>query len=147
MCPLVRARSPCCVASPSVGDLHAQLVKRGVVAPLLSVVVPVKNEEQGILPFVERVGAILEEVAAGEGWEILFVDDGSTDATLAAIVAANQRDAACPRPLALAQFRQGSRAQRRARSCPRRRGDPDGRRHAGPARGAAGDGRQVARGL
>ena len=36
---------------------------------------------------------ILDGVAAGEGWEILFVDDGSTDATLAAIVAANQRDA------------------------------------------------------
>jgi len=85
-------KKPVLVASPSVGDLHAQLVKRGVVAPLLSVVVPVKNEEQGILPFVERVGAVLEQVSNGEGWEILFVDDGSTDATLAAIVAANQRD-------------------------------------------------------
>jgi len=85
-------KKPVLVAAPSVGDLHAQLIKRGVVAPLLSVVVPVKNEEEGVLPFVERVGAILEEVTAGEGWEILFVDDGSTDATLAAIVAANQRD-------------------------------------------------------
>ena len=82
---------------PSVGDLHAQLVKRGMVAPLLSVVVPVKNEEQAILPFVERVGAILDDVADGEGWEILFVDDGSTDATLAAIIAANQRDRASAR--------------------------------------------------
>jgi polyisoprenyl-phosphate glycosyltransferase len=85
-------KKPVLVAPPSVGDLHAQLVKRGMVAPLLSVVVPVKNEEQGILPFVERVGAILEEISNGEGWEILFVDDGSTDTTLAAIVAANQRD-------------------------------------------------------
>lgn len=85
-------KKPVLVASPLVGDLNAQLVKRGVVAPLLSVVVPVKNEEHGILPFVERVGSILEDVSNGEGWEILFVDDGSTDATLAAIVAANQRD-------------------------------------------------------
>ena len=85
-------KKPVLVASPLVGDLNAQLVKRGVVAPLLSVVVPVKNEEHGILPFVERVGSILEEVSNGEGWEILFVDDGSTDSTLAAIVAANQRD-------------------------------------------------------
>jgi glycosyltransferase involved in cell wall biosynthesis len=77
---------------PSVGDLRAQLVKRGMVAPLLSVVVPVKNEEQAVVPFVERVGAVLDGIAAHEGWEILFVDDGSTDATLAAIVAANQRD-------------------------------------------------------
>ena len=85
-------KKPVLVAPPSVGDLQASLVKRGVVAPLLSVVVPVKNEEQSIVPFVERVGAILEDVSNGRGWEILFVDDGSTDATLAAIVAANQRD-------------------------------------------------------
>jgi polyisoprenyl-phosphate glycosyltransferase len=78
--------------SPAMGDLHAQLVKRGMVAPLLSVIVPVKNEEMAILPFVERVGAILEETSNGAGWEILFVDDGSTDATLAAIVAANLED-------------------------------------------------------
>ena len=85
-------KKPVIASPPSVGDLRAQLVKRGMVAPLLSVVVPVKNEEQGIMPFVERVGAILDGIAAGEGWEILFVDDGSTDATLATIVAANQRD-------------------------------------------------------
>ena len=78
---------------PSVADLRAQLVKRGMVAPTLSVVVPVKNEEDGILPFIERVSAILDNVAADGGWEILFVDDGSTDATLAAIVAANLSDA------------------------------------------------------
>lgn len=77
---------------PPLGDLKSRLVKRGLVAPLLSVVVPVKNEEQGILPFVERVGAILETVTDGEGWEILFIDDGSTDATIGAIAAANQRD-------------------------------------------------------
>src|SRR5690349_15839154 len=75
-----------------MGDLHAQLVKRGMVAPLLSVIVPVKNEEEAILPFVERVSAILETIAASAGWEILFVDDGSTDSTLAAIVAAHGRD-------------------------------------------------------
>ncbi|HVM23401.1 MAG TPA: glycosyltransferase family 2 protein [Sphingomicrobium sp.] len=77
---------------PALADLRAQLVKRGMVAPLLSVVVPVKNEEQSVLPFVERVSAVLEQVAGQEGWEILFVDDGSTDNTLAAIVAAHQGD-------------------------------------------------------
>jgi glycosyltransferase involved in cell wall biosynthesis len=79
-------------APPTVGDLRAELVKRGMVAPLLSVVVPVKNEEDAIFPFVERVGGILETIACEQGWEILFVDDGSNDSTLAAIVAANQRD-------------------------------------------------------
>ena len=95
-------KKPVLVATSSVRDLRSQLVKRGLVAPLLSIVVPVKNEEQGILPFVERVGAILETVAAEGSWEILFVDDGSTDATLAAIVAANQRD---PRVRALSLSR------------------------------------------
>jgi glycosyltransferase involved in cell wall biosynthesis len=80
------------MSPPSVGDLRARLVKRGMVAPLLSVVAPVKDEEDGILPFVERVGAILDGIAEDSGWEILFVDDGSSDATLAAIVAANLAD-------------------------------------------------------
>ena len=78
---------------PSVADLRAQLVKRGMVAPLLSVVVPVKNEEESILPFIERVGTVLDKLTADGGWESLFVDAGSTDATLAAIVASNLSDA------------------------------------------------------
>ena len=61
--------------------------------PLLSIVVPVKNEEESIFAFVTRVGPILDKICPGEGWEILFVDDGSSDATLVAIAAANQRDA------------------------------------------------------
>lgn len=67
-------------------------VKRGFEPPLLSVVVPVKNEENGILPFVDRVSAILEDIAGKQDWEILFIDDGSTDDTVAAIVAAHLRD-------------------------------------------------------
>lgn len=78
---------------PSVADLRAQLVKRGMVAPMLSVVVPVKNEEDAILPFIARVGPILDAITDHGGWEILFIDDGSTDATLAAIVACNLSDA------------------------------------------------------
>jgi glycosyltransferase involved in cell wall biosynthesis len=75
-----------------LSELEPQLVKRGVLPPLLSVVVPVKDEEEAILPFVERVSAILDEIALNQSWEILFVDDGSTDGTLAAIVAANLRE-------------------------------------------------------
>ena len=89
----VQRKKAVLTSPPSVADLRAQLVKRGMVAPMLSVVVPVKNEEDGILPFVTRVGAILDGVAEGGGWEILFVDDGSTDATLAAIIACNLSDA------------------------------------------------------
>ncbi|MFD1787506.1 glycosyltransferase family 2 protein [Sphingomonas floccifaciens] len=58
------------------------------VRPLLSLIVPVQDEEAAIAPFVARVVPILDALAADEGWEILFVDDGSTDATLPAIFAA-----------------------------------------------------------
>lgn len=54
--------------------------------PLISVVVPVKDEEAAITSFVARVAPILD-VLAGEAWEILFIDDGSTDMTMPAIAA------------------------------------------------------------
>ena len=63
--------------------------------PLLSVIVPVKDEEEAIAPFVERVGAVLDGLADAEaraGWEILFIDDGSEDMTMAAIRAAHGRE-------------------------------------------------------
>ncbi|HEV2867484.1 MAG TPA: glycosyltransferase family 2 protein [Allosphingosinicella sp.] len=65
--------------------------------PVLSLIVPVKDEDQAIGPFVERVAPILEGLFPSGGeqnsWEILFVDDGSEDHTLAAILQAHQRDA------------------------------------------------------
>ncbi|MFM9852962.1 MAG: glycosyltransferase family 2 protein [Sphingomonadaceae bacterium] len=62
--------------------------------PLLSVVVPVKDEEGAIASFVARVGAVLDGLddPAAKAWEILFVDDGSSDATLAQIHAAHCAD-------------------------------------------------------
>src|SRR4029079_14338951 len=85
-----------------LSDLGPQLVKRGLIDPLISVVVPVKNEEAAILPFVERVSAVLDGIATNESWEILFVDDGSTDQTLAAVIGARMRE---PRVRALSLSR------------------------------------------
>jgi glycosyltransferase involved in cell wall biosynthesis len=63
-------------------------------APALSVIAPVKDEEEAIAPFVEKVAAVLEgiEGVGRDGFEILFIDDGSGDGTLDAIRRAHQRD-------------------------------------------------------
>jgi glycosyltransferase involved in cell wall biosynthesis len=68
----------------------------------LSIIVPVKDEEQGVAPFVQSVAPILDGLFADGAWEILFVDDGSEDATLAAILAAHARE---PRVRALSLSR------------------------------------------
>jgi len=47
----------------------------------LSVVVPLHNEEDNVAPLVERICAALKDF--GKPWELVLVDDGSTDATLA----------------------------------------------------------------
>lgn len=64
--------------------------------PELSIVVPVKDEEEAVGHFLARLTPILDRLYAGtaraDGWEILFVDDGSTDATLARIAVAHARD-------------------------------------------------------
>jgi polyisoprenyl-phosphate glycosyltransferase len=65
--------------------------KGKMISPLISIIVPVKDEQDGIAPFVARVSPILEGIA-GKAWEILFIDDGSEDATLAAIGLAYSHD-------------------------------------------------------
>ncbi|GIU76092.1 MAG: dolichol-phosphate mannosyltransferase [Bryobacteraceae bacterium] len=44
---------------------------------MLSVVIPIHNEEQAILPLYDRLTAVLERL--GRPYEIIFVDDASTD--------------------------------------------------------------------
>lgn len=65
---------------------------------LLSLVVPVLNEEAAISLFLTRATAALEaacrRVGPGTRYEILFVDDGSTDGTYRTLLEARQRNAA-----------------------------------------------------
>ena len=58
---------------------------------MLSVILPAYNEEQMIAAAAETVTGVLDE--AGIAHELLFVDDGSRDATWAEIQRASQRDA------------------------------------------------------
>jgi dolichol-phosphate mannosyltransferase len=53
--------------------------------PILSVVVPLYNEAGNVVRLLERVGAVLERLAVAYDYEIVLVNDGSTDRTLAAI--------------------------------------------------------------
>lgn len=71
--------------------------------PTLSIVVPVKDEEENIPLCVERVAPILNQLLPPpDSWEILFVDDGSEDGTLRAIAAVHERE---PRVRALSLTR------------------------------------------
>ncbi len=56
----------------------------------VSVLVPVLNEEGTIEDLAGRVAAVLDGL--GRSFEIIFVDDGSTDATVRKVRAARERD-------------------------------------------------------
>ncbi|HSM12735.1 MAG TPA: glycosyltransferase family 2 protein [Thermoanaerobaculia bacterium] len=60
--------------------------------PTLSVVVPLYNEEANVDPLLAELVTVLDGL--GESWEILLVDDGSTDRTWQRIEAAHRRDPA-----------------------------------------------------
>jgi polyisoprenyl-phosphate glycosyltransferase len=49
----------------------------------LSVVIPVLNEADGLAPLLDRLLPVLKGL--GLKWSVVFVDDGSTDATLAKV--------------------------------------------------------------
>jgi glycosyltransferase involved in cell wall biosynthesis len=58
--------------------------------PELSVVVPVLNESENIKPLLQRLEPILQ--GAARSYEIIFVDDGSSDNTLDILRALNRTD-------------------------------------------------------
>ena len=66
----------------------------------LSVVIPVLNEEESLQGLLARLTPVLEQ--CGLGWEVIFVDDGSSDGTLACLRALHERE---PRVKAVALSR------------------------------------------
>ena len=58
--------------------------------PEISVVVPMFNEAENLAPLVARLTPVMERCSAS--FEVVFVDDGSTDETLIALRRAHQLD-------------------------------------------------------
>jgi dolichol-phosphate mannosyltransferase len=59
--------------------------------PVLSVVLPCFNEQENLEPLRQRLAPILEKVAGG-GFEVIFVDDASTDGSGETLDALSRRD-------------------------------------------------------
>lgn len=56
----------------------------------LAVVIPGLNEERGLDQLIARLKPVLD--GTGADWEVIFVDDGSTDGTMAKLAAFNAED-------------------------------------------------------
>lgn len=56
----------------------------------LTVIVPIHNEEANVAPFYERARSVLEGM--GLEWEMLFVNDGSSDGSLNEILRIRDKD-------------------------------------------------------
>src|SRR3954470_22622783 len=75
-------------ASASSSEIRSAMVggypeRRGNLAAVISVVVPVHNEERSVALLYDELRSALEPLDTQ--WETIFVDDGSTDGTFAAL--------------------------------------------------------------
>ncbi len=59
--------------------------------PYVSIIVPLLNEEESLRELHEKIAATLRD--AGKSYEIIFVDDGSTDRSFAVLQELHARDA------------------------------------------------------
>jgi len=59
--------------------------------PMLSVVVPLKDEADNLVPLADRLQVVLTDVTSR--WEVILVDDGSRDETYPRALALNESDA------------------------------------------------------
>jgi glycosyltransferase involved in cell wall biosynthesis len=58
--------------------------------PVVSIIAPAYNEANNLAAFLAAITPVLDGL--GEPWEIVFVDDGSRDSTLAMLLAARAQD-------------------------------------------------------
>ena len=135
------------------GTMPAKVAKSGSkktrhpAATGLSIVVPLYNEAKGLARLHERSSAVApsHKIHARLPVEMVYVDDGSRDATRAVARNPGARPARRAGRHAVAQFRQGGRFARRPRSCAARRRAVHGRRRPASARHDRDAGRALAR--
>ncbi len=70
---------------------EARCIKTALETPLISVVAPFYNEEDGVELFFEQIIATMESIECVR-FEIVCINDGSRDATLERLVLVSQRD-------------------------------------------------------
>jgi len=56
----------------------------------ISVIIPAKNESENILPLHAVVSSVLKRL--GLDYELIFINDGSTDSSLEKMLAAKKKD-------------------------------------------------------
>ena len=71
------------VPKPTPQALPRVLSKFQVITPDVSVIIPVFNERESVLPLFEKNREVLNKL--GRPWEVIFIDDGSTDGTTEAL--------------------------------------------------------------
>jgi glycosyltransferase involved in cell wall biosynthesis len=69
---------------------HVQKQKKDGCVPSISVVIPLFNESENVSVLYQALKRALEELTPN--WEVIFVDDGSTDATCELLKQLHQRD-------------------------------------------------------
>ena len=80
------------VPSPRRAASEKQAATRGPdQRPVISVIVPIFNEEEVIPELYRRMAAVLGSI--GEPWELICVNDGSRDASLSMLLALRAQDA------------------------------------------------------
>ena len=80
---------PCEKAGPNSAPIGATLSPNA--NPMISIVVPCHNEAESLKSFLRETSAALETIASAS-FEFIFVDDGSTDATLQTLLGFAKND-------------------------------------------------------
>jgi len=78
------------VHKASLAIPEAAIVPQAGKPGMLSIAIPVLNEERGLSRLLDRLVAVLDGL--GRPWEVIFVDDGSKDGTAGMLMALNARD-------------------------------------------------------